>query len=279
MRFQRFARLQIFFFDSLRFIVPGILFYSVLDMFFKSFTFSVADAILLFFISAVSAFLVGNRNILAALPSLLFSSASATFLLSIGQSFLQRYFIIFSTFLFVVMLIGISRFFTPEDSRPQGEKIKLLDSGFNLNQAIVMFAVFFASSGIYGIYIITDMLPWQLMASMFIGIYCSSYYLIEINYRKSQELALHLDYVKNRAFRFYSFLSTLLMVELVWVMTYLPINHLTFGAIILIVFFSYWNIIRKHLRSGLTRRSLEANLIFIMLATTFILLTSRLYLN
>ena len=279
MRFQRFVRLQNLFMDSLRYIVPGVLFYAVLDMFFKSFSFSVNDAILLFLISAASAFLVANRNVLAVIPSFFFASGSATFLLSIGQSFLQRYFILFSSFLFVVMLIGLSRFFTPEDARPQGEKIKLLDSGFNLNQAIVMFTIFFASSGIYGIYIITDMLPWQLMASMFIGIYGSSYYLIEINYRKSQELALHLDYVKNRAFRFYSFLSTLLMIELVWAMTYLPINHLTFGAIILIVFFSYWNIIRKHLRSELTRKSLEANLIFILIATSLILLTSRLYLN
>lgn len=142
-----------------------------------------------------------------------------------------------------------------------------------------MFSIFFLSSGLYGVYIITALPLWQLVLILLAGIYLASHYLIAINFQKSQQLGLHLDYCKNRAFNFYSFLSTLLMIELAWTLTYLPINHLTFGAIVLAVFFSYWNIIRKHLRSELTRQNLVSHAVFIAFAVTFILSTSRLYLS
>lgn len=271
-------RLHLRLLDSLRFIVPGGLFYLILDMFFKSFGFSISAVVLLFLLSAASAWLVSGRRPLAVIPSLLFSAGSVTFLLGIGQGYLQRDFIIFSSLVFMVIMLALERFFLERAKQPQ-EKVRLLDTGFNLNQTVIMFSVFFLSSGAYGVYILTDMSPWQLSAVLFAGIFLASRYLIEINYLKSQELELHLDYFKNRAFLFYAFLVSALMVELVWTLTFLPVNHLTFGAIILIVFFSYWSIIKQHLRNELTRRSLISNLLFIILGAAFILLTSRLYIG
>jgi hypothetical protein len=262
----------------MRYVIPGIAFYYVLDIFFKSFGFSAGAIALLFLLSAACTYFVSQRRIVATIPGILFAGGSASFLISIGQNYMQRYFVILVSGLFMLLMLAIAHFFNPE-KRNQSERRRLLDSGFNLNQSIIMFTVFFLSSGIYGIYIITGMLPYEMMIFVFIGIYLASYYLISINYLKSQELELHLDYYKNRAFGFYSFLPPVLMVELAWAMTYLPINHLTFGAIILIVFFSYWNIIRKHLRSELTKKNLVENIVFLLLASSIILATSRLYIN
>ena len=211
--------------------------------------------------------------------SILLATGSVAFLLTIGQGSIQQYFIAFASILFIVAMVGLYRFFTPEEERPQADKVKLLDTGFNLNQTIVMFSLFFLSSGAYGIYSIANIMTWQLLFIIFTGTYLSSFYLTKINFIKSQELELHLDYYKNRSFNFYSFLLALLMIELAWVTIFLPINHLTFGAIVLIIFFSYWNIIKSYLRSELTRRKFIIDLAFMFAGLIAIISTSNLYIN
>ena len=265
--------------QSFRFIAPGILFYSLLNIFFKSFSFSTNAVLLLFLFSAFSAFLITGKKYLPMILSTLLAVGSVSFLLTIGQGVFQQYFMIFASFLFIITMIGLSRFFTPQEERPSEEKLRILDSGFNLNQTIVLFSLFFLSSGIYGIYSIANIRPWQMTLIMFAGVFLASYYLIRINFLKSRELELHLDYYKNRSFNFYSFLLALVMVELVWVMIFLPINHLTFGAIILTVFYTYWDIVRNHLRSALTKRKFIVALAFAVIATSVILATSKLYIN
>jgi len=265
--------------NKLKFVIPGILFYIVLNIFFKSFGFSVSAVVLLFLLSAASAFWITRYRYLPIILSILFAMGSVTFLLSIGESSLQQYFIIFVSLLFVVTMVGLYRFFMPQEERPREEKIQLIDSGFSLNQAIVIFSLFFLSSGIYGIYIIAGISTWQMMLVMLVGIYLSSYYLIKINFIKSQELELHLDYYRNRTFNFYSFLLALVMIELVWGLIYLPINHLTFGATVLVVFFSYWNIAKSYLRNELTRRKFIVSVAFAALAVVAIFSTSKLYIN
>lgn len=265
--------------NKIRFLVPGVLFYATLDMFFKSFGFSVSAIILLFLLSGLSAFWITGYQYLPVILSILLSAGSVAFLLTIGQSAMQQAFILFSSLLFVVTMIGLYRFFTPAAERTPSDRLVLLDSGFNLNQTITMFAVFFLSCGAYGVYSIANIHSWQLLLIMFVGIYLSSFYLARINFLKSQELELHLNYYKNRSFNFYSFLLALLMLELVWVMIFLPINQLTFGAIVLTIFFSYWNIVKSYLRSELTRGTFMRDVLFFVIAVLAILFTSRLYIN
>jgi hypothetical protein len=262
-----------------RFLIPGILFYLVLDMFFRSFGFSINAVILLLLISALSAFWITNYKYLPIILGILLAMSSVSFLLTIGEGIIQEYFILFASGLFSIAMVGLYRFFTPEEERPAEEKIRFLDSGFNLNQSLVLFALFFLSSGIYGIYTIANIPPFEMNLVMLAGIYLSSYYLIRINFLKSQELELHLDYYKNRSFNFYSLLLALVMIELVWVLTFLPINHLTFGAIILAVFFSYWNIVKNYLRNELTRRKFIIAILFAIIAVSAIISTSRLFIN
>lgn len=264
---------------SSRFVVPGILFYAVLSLFLRSFGFSLNAVLLLVLVSAASAFWITNYKTLPVILGILLALSSVFFLLTIGEGRVQGYFIIFASALFTVAMIGLYRFFTPEEDRPPEEKIRFLDSGFNLNQTLVLFALFFLSSGIYGTYTIFNTPPWEMSLIMSVGIYLSSYYLIRINFLKSQELGLHLDYYKNRSFDFYSLLLALVMIELVWALTFLPINHLTFGAIILAVFFSYWDIIRGYLRNELTRRKFIIAVLFAVIASSMIILTSKLFIH
>jgi uncharacterized membrane protein (UPF0136 family) len=251
----------------------------VLNLFLQSFGFSMSAIIFLLIVSAASAFWITNYKSLPVILGILLAMSSVSFLLTIGEGKVQGYFIIFASALFTVAMIGLYRFFTPEEERPPEEKVRFLDSGFNLNQTLVLFALFFLSSGIYGTYTIFNIPPWQMSLVMFIGIYLSSYYLIRINFLKSRELELHLDYYKNRSFNFFSLLLALVMIELVWVLTFLPINHLTFGAIILAVFFSYWDIVRNYLRNELTRRKFIIAMLFAILAVSMIIFTSRLFIN
>lgn len=266
----------------LKFVMPGVFFYVVLDMFFKSFGFSISALVLLFLIAAASAFWITRYQYLPIILSVLFSMGSVTFLLSIGQAAMQQYFIVFVSLLFVVMLIGLYRFFVSRSDDQKEKRVQIIDSGFSLNQTLIMFSVFFLSSGIYGIYeiyVVGDIATWQVMLIMLVGIYLSGYYLSQINFIRSQQLELHLDYYKNRAFGFYSFLLAFIMLELTWAMIFLPINHLTFGAIVLAVFYSYWNIIQIYLRNKLTRRIFLSFLAFLIIAVSVIFLTSKLYLN
>jgi len=263
----------------LKFLVPGAVFFVMLNTFFQSFGFSQDAVILLFVVSTFSAFWITKYRFLPIIPSTLLSVGSVMLLLTMGQSTVQKYFILFSSFLFVITLIGLYRFFIPREEQEDAEKVRLLDSGFNLNQAIMMFSIFFISSGIYGIYTILNIYAWKMMMIILVSTYTASYYLIRINFIKSQELGLHLDYYKNRTFNFYSLLMSILMVELTWAMTFLPINHLTFGAIILAIYYSYWNIIKSYLRNELTRKKFMKYASLMTIAIIFMLLSSNLYIN
>lgn len=261
---------------SARFVVPGFFFFAILNIFFKSFGFSINAIVSLLVVAILSALWITKYKPLPIILTTLLSAGSVAFLLTIGQNDLQKYYIVFVSVLFTVALFSMYRFFTPREEKPQEEKIKLIDSGFNLNQSIVMFAIFLTTSGIYGIYTIINIETWQMMIFIFLSIYLATYYLIRINFIKSQELELHLDYYRNRTFNFYSFLMGLTVLELAWAMTFLPINHLTFGAVILATYFSFWNIIKKYLRNELTKRKFINHMTFLLLATIFIIATSRL---
>ena len=112
--------------DSIRFIFPGLLFYSILDMFFKSFGFSINALVLLFLLSGFSAYWITGYKYLPMVLSVLLATGSVAFLLTIGQSSIQQYFIAFASLLFIVTMVGLYRFFTPEEERPAADKVKLL---------------------------------------------------------------------------------------------------------------------------------------------------------
>lgn len=261
----------------LKFIVPTILFFIVLDLFFRSFGLSFNSLFVLFIISTFSAFWITRYKFLPVLLSLISSSSIVLFFITLGEKNLQYIYMAFSSFLFMLSLVGMDRFFAQENnpSEPLERKIKILDSGFNLNQSIIMISIFLFSSGTYGIYTDLDLPTWIVMMVIFFGTLASTFYLTKINFIKSQALELHLDSAKNKTFSFYSFLFALLMAQLVWALSFWPSNQLTIGSLILISYYTAWNVLKSYLRNELTKNVIIYNLSFFMIFGSIMILTSK----
>jgi len=177
----------------------------------------------------------------------------------------------------MLSLIAMDKFFSQEDisKETREARISILDSGFNLNQSIIMMSVFLFTSGIYGIYTDLGLSTWTVMMVIFFGTLSSTFYLTKINFIKSQELELHLDSAKNKTFTFYSFLFALLISELVWSLSFWPSNQLTVGALVLISYYTAWNVLKNYLRNELTRTIIIHNLIFFIISASIMIITSK----
>jgi hypothetical protein len=164
-----------------------------------------------------------------------------------------------------------------QENIKHGEEMeaKILDSGFNLNQTIVLISIFLLSSGMYGIYLDFDLPVWSIMFAISVSVFFSTLYLTKINFLKSKALELHLDSFKNKTFTFYSFLFGFIALELIWIISFLPVNHLTVGAVILSFYYSFWNILRNYLRNMLSRKTAFLNFLFFISAISFIFITSK----
>jgi len=263
--------------SSLKFIIPSLIFFIMMKFFFEGLGLSYLSLLTLFLISVFSAFWITKHRFLPIILTMLFTTSSVLFLLTLGRNNFQHLYIIFSSLLFTITLIGLNRFFGQEESLRQEEKIKakILDSGFNLNQTIILVSIFLSSSGMYGIYLDLDLPVWSIMLAIFISVFFSTLYLTKINFLKSKALQLHLDSFKNRTFTFYSFLFGFIVLELVWIISFLPVNHLTVGAIILSFYYSFWNILRSYLRNELSKKTVFLNLLFFVIMIGFIFTTSK----
>jgi hypothetical protein len=261
----------------IKLLVPSFIFFAMMEFFFKSFGLSYFYLFALFAVSVTSAFWITRYRFMPIILIMLFSTGSVLFFLTLGRSSFQNTYIFLSSFLFMLTLIGLNRFFAQQERYIQHEKIKpkILDSGFNLNQAITLISLFLLSSGVYGIYIDLDFSVWKVMALIFLIVFFSTLYLTKINFLRSKTLGLHLDSVKNRTFLLYSFLSGFIVVELIWAISFLPINHLTMGGIVLSLYYAFWNILKNYLRNELSRKIVVFNLMFFAAMTSVILFTSK----
>lgn len=253
------------------------MFFVVLYIFFRSFELSFNSLLVLFFISTFSAFWVTRYRLLPVLLSLISSSSIVLFLITLGEKNLQYVYMAFSSILFMFSLVGMDKFFVRGDNLGETKEMKIgiLDSGFNLNQSIIMFSIFLFSSGIYGIYTDLGLSTWIVMFIIFLEILASTFYLTKINFMKSKELGLHLDSVKNKTFGFYSFLFALMIAELVWALSFWPSNQLTIGALVLICYYAAWNVLRSYLRNELTRSTILYNMSFFLIFSSIMILTSK----
>lgn len=74
--------------------------------------------------------------------------------------------------------------------------------------------------------------------------------------------------------RFMVFLS-LALSQIVWIFNIAPLNHWTVGALLLIVYFIFWDILRLKLREILTRRLITRDIVFGAGGIILVLLSSR----
>jgi len=253
------------------------MFFIVLDIFFRSFELSFNSLFVLFLISTLSAFWITRYKFLPVLLSLISSSSIVLFFITFGEKNLQYIYMAFSSMLFMFSLIGMDKFFVRENNPEESKemKISILDSGFNLNQSIIMFSIFLFSSGIYGIYTDLGFPTWIVITVIFLETLASTFYLTKINFIKSKELELISTAQKNKTFGFYSFLFALLISELVWALSFWPSNQLTVGAIVLISYYTGWNVLRSYLRNELTRSTIIYNLSFFIVSGIIMMITSK----
>lgn len=264
----------------LKYIIPSLVFYLFLEFFFKSFGLSIKSLLVIFALSILSSFWITRYRFLPIILTVLFSSGSVLFLLTLGKNSFQYAYIVFSSFVFMLSLVAVNRFFIQQENLKDREKreerkLKILDSGFNLNQSIILISIFLFSSGIYALYINLDFSLWVLFLAIFIAVFFATFYLTRTNFLKSLDLELHLDSAKNKTFLFYSMLSGFLAMELIWTMSFLPINHITVGAVTVSLYFSFWSILKSYLRNELRKKVIVSNLLFFLIATSIIIFTSR----
>jgi hypothetical protein len=251
----------------MKLFVPSLIFFVMMEFFFKSAGLSYASLITLFLISISSAFWITKYRFLPIILIVLYATGSVLFLITLGENSFQQLYIGISSLIFALALAGLYRFFIQQEKWIKNEKMRprALDSGFNLNQVIILISIFLISSGIYGLYIDLDLPLWPILLIIFITIYFSTLYLTKINFLKSKACELYLDSARNKTFNFYSFLLGLIIVELVWAMNFWPANHLTIGAIILLIYYFCWSILRDYLRNMLLRKTIIFNLLFFIL--------------
>ncbi|MBW6441042.1 hypothetical protein K0B03_03360 [Patescibacteria group bacterium] len=260
-----------------KFIFPSLIFYLMMEFFFRSFALSWSSLFALFLVSISSAFWITRYRFLPIILILLFTTGSVLTLVTIGRSGFQQLYTELVSITFFFALIGLYRFFIQEESwmRKESMKPKILDSGFNLNQTIIMISVFLISSGMYGLYIDFDLPLWSFSITIFTTTLFSTIYLTRINFLKSKAEELHLDTMKNKTFNFYSFLFGLIIVELTWAVSFWPANHLTIGAIILAIYYPYWNILKNYLRNSLTRTIVSNNILFFFIFLSITIIFSQ----
>lgn len=261
----------------IKLIIPSFVFFAMMEFFFKSFGLSYASLITLFLISVLSAFWITKYRFLPIILITLWTTGSVLFLTTLDENYFQQLYIIASSLIFSLALIGLYRFFIQQEKWIKKEKVRLkvLDSGFNLNQSIILISIFLISGGIYNIYVDLNLPLWIVLIIIFITIFFSTIYLTRINFLKSKAHEFYLDSSKNKTFGFYSFLFGLIAVELIWAISFWPANHLTVGAIVLSIYYPCWNILRDYLRNNLSKKIVILNSLFFIAFLCVTLLTGN----
>ena len=261
----------------LKFIIPAVIFYAAMKFFLDEDGISYFAVAVLFLTSVIGAPWTAGYRILPIILITVFTTSVILFLLTLGKNSFQNSYVIFSSLLFILTLIGLDKFFSQRKKYDHQETVdkKTLYFGFNLNQTVVLFAVFFLASGIYGIYIDLNFPIWIAMAAIFAGVSILIFYFVKINFLKNKIAKDRMVSSTSKTFTLYSFLFGFLAAEIFWAMSFLPANHLTVGSITLCFCYSFWSILQDRLESKLTRRSVFSKLLFFVIAVGIIFATSK----
>lgn len=261
----------------LKIIIPTIIFYEALHFFVGNIGLSFYILAVLFIVVAISVFGVARRQLFPILPMMVFTASSVLFLLTLGKNNFQDIYITLSSLLFFFALFGLDQFFSQWKKYNHQEiiKRKALYFGFNIQQTIIIFSIFFLTSGIFGIYMDLNFPIWIVMVAIFIGTQILTLYLVKINFLKNKIAKDRLVSFSDRTFIFYSFLFGFLIAEIIWVINFSPANHLTVGSIVLCLYYFFWNILQNRFKNNLTKKMVVFNLAFLIIALSAILTTSK----
>ena len=244
-------------------IILSLLFFVFLNSAVENFNFSWEAASALILIAISGSFLNSppKRRFLPTVILVLASASCLIFLFALKGDYLEKFFLGLFSFIFLLALAGINIFF----GRAKEIKTKFPNLGLNIIKSVILISVFLWIAGSYRLYLDLELSTHLIMLIILINVIISTYCLLKINFISQKQKALS-------SLWFYPFLLGLVMVELTWAISFWPISQFTAGAIILVNYYVFWNILENYLKNSLNKKVVFSNILF--LAVIIILLLS-----
>jgi hypothetical protein len=196
---------------------------------------------------------IGGYLRFSVLPAF-FSISSVALLYMVTLNYEQQVFILLSSSLYYLSLLGAYRLGKYDQDA----------TAIGMIMAGSATTIFFTYAGTYGLYLnflvpLYYLMIAYLMVTMLVSYQCFS--LFEKNDRKTNWI--------------YSFVLSLAMAEIIWTMNFWPFGYLTTGVIALILYYVLWDLALAHIRKTLSKKRLIANLAVFSFLILAVLLTSK----
>ena len=267
---------------ALKFIVPAILFFAVLKSVAEDFNFSWGLVAALAAIAVSGPLLSypktsqGERRCwLPVAISILIAASCLIFLITLKDNASRYYGSGLFSFIFALALISANIFFSQYHRCQKGKRIRIkflnLSSGFL--KSVLLVSVFLWTVGIYGLYIDLELPVHLLMLTVLLSAVFSTRCLLRIS-QLSRNMISREKFSSSAAW-FHSFLLGLIMVELIWAISFWPVSQLTAGAIILVNYYVFWNILENYLKNTLSKKIISSNILLLATAVILLLLSSK----
>ena len=250
-------------------IILSILFFAFLKSATEDFSFSLEMTAALVIIIIGGSFLNSPKKC-RFLPFIILTLVSAShliFLFASKDNYSKDIYLVLFSFIFLMALAGINIFFN-RHYRQQAKEVKTRfpGIGFNLIKSVIFISIFLWTVGGYGLYLSMEFPTHLLMLIILINIILSTYCLFKISRSLQRETPL---------LWFYSFLLGIIMVELIWAISFWPISGLTAGAIILANYYIFHNILENYLKNSLNKKIIFSNILFLAIIIASLLFSSQ----
>lgn len=195
---------------------------------------------------------IGKKASMTPIP-VLFFLGSLGLLYFINSPVQEQIFIIASTAIYYLAHLGIYRLRIYEKD----------ETARALVGASALTTIFFFYAAVYGIYLNFVVPLWILMlAFLCVTTLVSFQYLWLI--KKDVKSVWN-----------YSLVLGLIMTEIAWVVNFWPFGYLTTGAVTLIFYYVFWDLVQCHFLGNLTKKKVLTNMISFGLLASMILFSSR----
>lgn len=196
---------------------------------------------------------LGKKARFSILP-ILFVVSSAALLYLIGPTYEKQAFIILTSFMYYLLLLGTYRL-----GRYSGDQ-----TARGMNMAAASTAIFFTYASFYGIYLNFSIPLYMLMLSYLVVTLLVAYQHFSIIKENDRRLVM-----------IYSFLLGMVMAEMAWTMNFWPFGYLTTGVIALILYYVLWDLVQSYFLNLLSRKRVVANAVFFSALIVMVLLSSK----
>lgn len=240
-------------FLKLQTFLVSLVFFSGLELIAieRDFVFQIAVFILIF--SVYQGRKIGGNWKFSVLPGL-FSISSVTLLYLIGLIYEQQIFILLSSAMYYLALLGAYRL-----RECEGDK-----TAKGMIMAASASTIFFTYTGFYGIYLNFLVPLYVLMLAYLLVTLLVSYQYFSLTKEKNRSKIW-----------IYSFLLSLAMAEIIWTLNFWPFGYLTTGAVALILYYVLLDTVFIYFSGILSRKRVVSTAALLSVLVAIILLSSK----